>query len=120
MESRSLPVVPRSCSLDAAGLEAQAARYRSAGDGALVVAREPRRFEVVLGPDTDSAEVEELVAVERDCCPFFEIGWEAGGAATQLRRRSPGGRAGARRDRVRAGTRVRFSLSQGLRTRADP
>ena len=78
MESRSLPVVPRSCSLDAAGLEAQAARYRSAGDGALVVAREPRRFEVVLGPDTDSAEVEELVAVERDCCPFFEIGWEPG------------------------------------------
>ena len=75
---QALPVltaIPRSCSLDAAGLEAQASRYRRAGDGALVVAREPRRFEVVLGPDTDGDEVAELVAVERECCPFFEIGW---------------------------------------------
>lgn len=74
--ARSLPVVPRSCSLDAAGLEAQGARYRRAGDGALMVAREFRRFEVVVGPDADAGEVAELVAVERECCPFFEIGWE--------------------------------------------
>ncbi|CAN5599253.1 hypothetical protein BH20ACT15_BH20ACT15_16000 [soil metagenome] len=73
--ARPLPVVPRSCSLDEAGLAAQAARYRRAGEGALVVGRESRRLVVVLGPDVDSAEVAELVAVERDCCPFFEIGW---------------------------------------------
>jgi hypothetical protein len=40
-----------------------------------VVARQPRRFELVLGPDTDGAEVAELVETERECCPFFEIGW---------------------------------------------
>ena len=31
-----------------------------------------------MGEGIDAAEVDELVAVERECCPFFEIEWVPG------------------------------------------
>jgi len=67
--------VPRSCSLDAAGVQAQGARYRRAGEGAVLLRSDDRRLEVVVGEGADRAEVDQLVAVERECCPFFEIDW---------------------------------------------
>jgi hypothetical protein len=62
-----------SCSLNGAGLDAQRRRYarlaahvwrRSLHGGTLVVD---------FAPDVDRAALEEALATERRCCPFFEI-----------------------------------------------
>jgi len=64
-----------SCALDAAGLLAQRERYRRAGVGARIVQRTRLRALVQLGARVDSANVDELIAVERECCPFFDLQW---------------------------------------------
>jgi hypothetical protein len=65
------------CGLDEQGLQAQRERYEAAGRGARVVERERRRLIVELAPSVDRDLVAELVAVERQCCPFFAIAWDA-------------------------------------------
>lgn len=65
-----------SCSLDEAGLRSQLERYRAAGAGARVLARDARRLVVEVDGAVDGVTLERLVAVERECCPFFEIDWE--------------------------------------------
>ncbi|HEX2436378.1 MAG TPA: hypothetical protein VHI76_06955 [Solirubrobacterales bacterium] len=74
---KALPTLPDSCSLDAAGQREQADRYRRAGRGVELVERSPRRLELRLAERVDLADVERLIAVERDCCPFFAIDWRA-------------------------------------------
>jgi hypothetical protein len=69
-----LPMAP-SCALDEAGLLLQLERYRSAGGGARVIERSGRRLVVELDERTDGELVEEAVAVERECCPFFSLDW---------------------------------------------
>jgi hypothetical protein len=71
----SLPMAP-SCVLDAAGLRLQLERYRCAGQGARLVERTPRRFVVDLDEHTDGKLIEEAVAIERECCPFFALDWK--------------------------------------------
>jgi hypothetical protein len=65
-----------SCALDEAGLRSQYERYRRAGAGARVVERSSRRLVVALDERVDPRLVDELLAVERECCPFFGLGWE--------------------------------------------
>jgi hypothetical protein len=72
----SLPIAPFSCSLDEPGLTAQLARYRAVGEGATMIERGQRRLVIQLGDAASDAAVEELVAVERSCCPFFELEWK--------------------------------------------
>jgi hypothetical protein len=69
-----LPMAP-SCGLDETGLRLQYARYRTAGAGARVVQRSRRRLVVDLDEKVDLKLVDELLAIERECCPFFELGW---------------------------------------------
>jgi len=69
---------PASCSLDADGLAGQRERYRQAGAGARVVERSRRRLVVRLGDGVEDANVQELMAVERECCPFFALSWDGG------------------------------------------
>ncbi len=64
-----------SCALDAAGLLAQRERYRRAGRGARIIQRTPRRVVLDLGARVDATNVDELIAVERECCPFFDLQW---------------------------------------------
>jgi hypothetical protein len=81
--SFELPVVPASpgspasCSLDAAGLSQQLARYRELGEGASVLTRSRRRVVVRLRDSVSSEAVAEAVEVERSCCPFFDLSWSA-------------------------------------------
>ena len=70
-----LPIAP-SCALDEAGLRSQYERYRQVGAGARVVEWTSRRLEVALDERVDPRIVDELLAVERECCPFFGLGWE--------------------------------------------
>jgi hypothetical protein len=64
-----------SCGLDETGLRLQHARYGKAGVGARVVQRTRRRLAVDLDQKVDLKLVDELLAVERECCPFLELGW---------------------------------------------
>ena len=51
----------------------QGARYaRLAGDVA-EASREPRRLEVRFAEGYDRALLDEAIAIERECCPFFAI-----------------------------------------------
>jgi len=68
----SLPMAPDACSLEKDDFRAQLARYRSAGQGAGIVELSPARLVVRVGANSDVS-VEELIAVERRCCPFFEL-----------------------------------------------
>jgi hypothetical protein len=66
------------CELDAAGRRAQGDRYAAIGAGARRIEREGRRLVVALDDTVDPALVDEAVAVERGCCPFFELRHDAG------------------------------------------
>jgi hypothetical protein len=70
-----LPMAP-SCALDEAGLRLQLERYRRAGRGALLIEQTERRFVVELSEHVDGKLVEEAVAIERECCPFFALDWQ--------------------------------------------
>jgi hypothetical protein len=70
-----LPMAP-SCALDETGLRLQLERYRRAGRGATIVERTRRRLVVDLDCGVDEKLLEEALAVERDCCPFFTLSWE--------------------------------------------
>jgi hypothetical protein len=65
-----------SCALDANGMRAQYERYRRAGAGARVLERSPTHFVVDLDRHVDPKLVEAALAIERECCPFYELGWE--------------------------------------------
>jgi hypothetical protein len=65
-----------SCALDEAGLRAQYERYRQTGAGARLVERSALRLVVELDRHTDTKLVEEAIAIEHECCPFYELGWE--------------------------------------------
>jgi hypothetical protein len=69
-----LPVAA-SCALDEAGLRIQLQRYRRPGHGARLIDRTSRRMVVELAPPVESRLVDELLAVERECCPFFTLDW---------------------------------------------
>ena len=40
--------------------------------------RNPRELVVALAEDVDRELVDELVSIERECCPFFDIDWQPG------------------------------------------
>jgi hypothetical protein len=70
-----LPMAP-SCALDEAGLRLQLDRYRRAGTGGGLVGRTSRRLVVELDQHVDASLVEAVIAVERECCPFFVLDWQ--------------------------------------------
>jgi hypothetical protein len=72
----TLPMAP-SCALDEDGLRLQLVRYRRVGQGARLVEQTRRRFVVELDEHVDGKLVEEAVAIERECCPFFTLDWQA-------------------------------------------
>jgi hypothetical protein len=71
-----LPLVAE-CRLDLDGLRAQRERYRGLGERVAGMEREPLSFAIQFDPAVDAALVAETVAVERDCCPFFELRFDA-------------------------------------------
>jgi hypothetical protein len=65
-----------SCALDEVGLRLQLERYRRAGQGARRIEQTRRRLVVELDEHVDGKLVEEAIAIERECCPFFALDWE--------------------------------------------
>jgi hypothetical protein len=70
-----LPMAP-SCALDDAGLRLQLERYQQAGAGARLVDLTHRSLVVDLDEQIDPQLVDETIAIERECCPFFTLDWE--------------------------------------------
>ncbi len=68
-------MIPAACSLDETALKRQLERYRVAGAGARVLGRDRRQIRIRVGDGADSVVIEELIAVERECCPFYTLEW---------------------------------------------
>jgi hypothetical protein len=73
-----LPMVPETCSLSEDGVRAQIGRYRTIGEGSRVRQLDEMTLEAVIGREVAEELIEELVATERACCPFFALDWSAG------------------------------------------
>jgi hypothetical protein len=61
------------CALDLEGRRRQAERYRRVAADVVRTWRRADAILVVFGTGVDRATLGELVAVERECCPFFTI-----------------------------------------------
>jgi hypothetical protein len=66
-----LPILE--CRLDAAGLAAQRDRYARLARSVAASTRAPGELTVDFGPGLDRDLLAEALAVERACCPFFEL-----------------------------------------------
>jgi hypothetical protein len=69
-------MAPESCSLDEPGLTAQRERYRQLGTEATVIGRSAMRLVIRVDDAVAGDLVDDLIAVERECCPFFELSWD--------------------------------------------
>jgi hypothetical protein len=67
-----LPLIS-DCRLDRDGRRAQRDRYRRLGERIAGLERGALSFTVHFDEAADAALLEQTVAVERDCCPFFEL-----------------------------------------------
>jgi hypothetical protein len=65
--------IPANCSLDATGQRAQRARYARLASTVERLRREPDAVVVEFGSAVDLDELEQTLAVERECCPFFRF-----------------------------------------------
>jgi hypothetical protein len=63
--------------LDDVDLGLQIERYGMVGRGASPVEHTARRLSVKLDDRVDVRLLEELLATERECCPFLTLTWEA-------------------------------------------
>jgi hypothetical protein len=64
------------CSLSAAELRRQLARYRAAGQSAEVIEGGRRRRVIRVSSEVPDSLILRLIEVERGCCPFFELAWD--------------------------------------------
>ncbi|HEY1833052.1 MAG TPA: hypothetical protein VGG08_01340 [Solirubrobacteraceae bacterium] len=66
------------CGLGERELQDQLTGYGDVGRGARPTERSARRIALEIAPDVDASQVEQLLAVERQCCPFLTIDWSPG------------------------------------------
>lgn len=66
------------CRLEADGLRTQADRYRALAASVTSLGREEDELVVAFGEALDRGLLDETIAIERDCCPFFRISVEDG------------------------------------------
>jgi len=65
------------CRLDLAGLRDQRERYRALARHVTAIDRRPAAIEVRFAPELDAGLLDEALAVERECCPFFRLEYDA-------------------------------------------
>jgi hypothetical protein len=69
------PLPIAECRLDACGLQDQRERYARLGRQAAEVRRGSDELRVQFRADLDEELLEEAIAVENKCCPFFSFGY---------------------------------------------
>jgi hypothetical protein len=62
-----------SCALDDAGLTAQRARYASLAPSVVRLRRQAGTLQLTFDERFERQTLERALAVERECCPFFEF-----------------------------------------------
>jgi hypothetical protein len=67
-----------SCALDETELGQQLERYRRIGEGARIVEHHRQTLVIEVDPNVEPELIGEAIAVERQCCPYFALDWEAG------------------------------------------
>jgi hypothetical protein len=72
----SLPMAPDSCTLDQRQLSEQLGRYRTVGAGATVIKSTATMCLIRVADSVADHLVDELITVERGCCPFFDLNWD--------------------------------------------
>ncbi|HEY5318852.1 MAG TPA: hypothetical protein VIJ20_12760 [Solirubrobacteraceae bacterium] len=65
-----------SCALDHTGRREQAARYARLGPSITNARRESEALLIEFNPGFDRRTLDEALAVERECCPFFRFAFE--------------------------------------------
>jgi hypothetical protein len=71
-------MAPGPCTLSDGDLRAQLDRYRAIGSGGEGRWINATSVELVVGAGVPDGLVEQTVATEQSCCPFFELLWEPG------------------------------------------
>jgi len=72
-----LPMAPAGCTLDTRGLDQQLDRYRRLGTTAVSIDEQALRLVITFSEDVDVDLLRETVAIERSCCGFFALGYDA-------------------------------------------
>jgi hypothetical protein len=68
--------IPASCTLDADGQREQRARYARLAESVEGLRRESDALVVEFGARLDFDALEQALAVERECCPFFRFSFD--------------------------------------------
>jgi hypothetical protein len=76
-QRRDLPMAPAGCTLDDSGLGEQLDRYRRLGARAVTVQDGDGGLVITFGVDVDVDLLRETVAIERACCSFFTLDYDA-------------------------------------------
>ncbi|MGH2890908.1 MAG: DUF72 domain-containing protein [Solirubrobacteraceae bacterium] len=105
-----LPMAVDGCSLDAAALAGQGERYVRLGAGACAIVRHPDRLKIGFAPEVDPDLLRRTIAVERGCCSFLTLDYDA--SARQLTVSADPGRP----DALRALNAIGAALSAGYTT----
>jgi arsenate reductase len=74
---RDLPMAPAGCTLDDRGLGEQLDRYRRLGTTALRLQERELGLVVTFSAAADVDLIQETIAVERGCCSFFTLDYDA-------------------------------------------
>jgi hypothetical protein len=69
--------LPLACTLDETAMAAQRARYVVVARHVLGLAHGDRLLRARLDEGLDGAVLRELIEVENECCPFFDISFDA-------------------------------------------
>ena len=70
-------MAPADCTLDDRSLAIQLDRYRRLGRMAENIHASERELQVTLARDLDLDLVRETIAIERECCSFFRLDYDA-------------------------------------------
>jgi hypothetical protein len=73
------------CRLDLAGLREQRDRYRQLGAALERVERRPSELVAGFNSELDAELLAETLAIERECCEFFRIDYDASGRELSVR-----------------------------------
>jgi hypothetical protein len=90
---KAIAAVP-SCALTEEGLRAQRARMKALGPSVSYFKRDEDRVTIDFKPDYDPALLDETLAVERECCPFFRFDLDAASRRLTVSVNDPDHRAG--------------------------
>jgi hypothetical protein len=72
-----LPMAPTDCTLNESDLAAQLDRYQRLGAAVQHVHQHPDELVVSFQDTIDPALLDETIATERSCCPFFLLDYDA-------------------------------------------